>query len=75
MNNADISSYTNRFNDLMTLCLNFKNLEYNNVERYIWRLGQPIQGLVTTSQTTTYDSAKRLAYNLNKKELRQGTLV
>lgn len=36
---------------------------------------QPIQGLVMASRQTTYDSAKRLVYNLTKQEIRRGTLV
>ena len=36
MINADISTYTNWFNSLSTLCLNLVNLEYKKLERYMW---------------------------------------
>lgn len=57
-------------NDLATLCQNFVTLEYKKVEMYIWGFVQPIQGLVTTSRPSTYDSAKRLAFRLIKQEIR-----
>lgn len=63
---VNISTYTNRFNDLKILFPNFVNPEYKKVERYIGGLVQSIQGFVTTFRPSTYDSAKSLAYNLIK---------
>lgn len=66
MSNANISTYTNRFNDITTLCPNLVTSEYKKVERYTWGLVQHIQDLVMASRPSTYDSPKRLAYGLTK---------
>lgn len=75
MTDVDIITYTNQFNDLATLCPIFFTPEHKKVERYIWGLVQPIQGFITYSQSTTYDNAKRLAFNLTNQEIRHDTLV
>lgn len=75
MKEADIAASTNYFNDLSTLCPRMVTLEYKKVERYIWALPQPIQGLVTTSKPSTYDSAKRFAFIMVNQEICGGTMV
>lgn len=75
MKNVDIAAYTRCFNDLSIFCPSFVTQECKNVERYIWGLVQPIQGLVTTSRPTTYNSAKRLAFTLTNQVIRKGNVV
>lgn len=75
MKEADIGSYTNCFNDLAILCIGLVTPEYKKIERYIWGLPHPTQGLFTTSKPTTYDSAKRLAFSLTNQEIHRGTMV
>lgn len=75
MTNANITTYTNRFNDLATLCPSFVTPEHKNLERYICGLDTTIQGLVTDSRPTTYNSAKRLAFSLTNQEIGRDTLV
>lgn len=48
---------------------------YKKTEQYIWGLAWQIQGMVTTSRPTTFDSAKSLAFNLTNQEIHQGTMV
>ncbi|KAI3739579.1 hypothetical protein L2E82_29988 [Cichorium intybus] len=61
MKGSDLTSYTNRFNDLATLCPTMVTPESVKVERYIWGLSPQIQGNVESASPTTFDSAKRLA--------------
>lgn len=75
MKEAHIAYYTNCFNDLTTLCPRMVTPEYNKIERYIWGLRQPIQGLLTASKPTTYDNAKRLTFNLTNQEICHSTMV
>ena len=75
MKDVDIATYTNRFNNIATLCPSFVTPEYKKVERYIWGLVQPIQGLVIASRLATYDSAKQLAFNLTNEEIRRRNMV
>lgn len=44
MSDVEISTYTNRFNDLTTLCQNFVTSEYKKVERYLWDWFNPFKG-------------------------------
>lgn len=75
MKEVDITTYTNYFNDLVIPCPRMVTPEYKKIERYIWELPQPIQGLVTASKPTSYDSAKRLAFNLTNEEICRYTTV
>ena len=38
MKGSDIKAYTDRFNELATLCPNMVGMEYKKIERYIWGL-------------------------------------
>lgn len=51
---ANVNAYTSHFNDRDTLNLRMVTPECKKVERYIWGLPHPIQGLVTTFKLTTY---------------------
>lgn len=73
--NANIATYTNYFNDLSIFFPNLVTPQHKKVERYIQGLVQPIQGLVTSSRPTMYDGAKRLAINPTDQEICQGTMV
>lgn len=75
MKDIDIVAYTNRFKDLSTLFHNYMTPEYEKMERCISGLVQPIKGLVTASRPSTYDSSKRLAFNLTNQEIRRGNMV
>lgn len=57
MKEANVPVYTNRFSDLATLCPRMVALEYQKIERYIWGLPHPIQGLFTTFKPKFFDSA------------------
>ncbi|KAI3740563.1 hypothetical protein L2E82_31031 [Cichorium intybus] len=61
MKGSDLTTYTNRFNDLATLCHAMVTPESVKVERYIWGLSPQIQGNVESASPATFDSAKRLA--------------
>lgn len=75
MKEANIVACTNCINNLTTLCPRLVTPEDKNVERYIWGLSHSIQGLVTASKPTTYDSAKRLDFNLKNQKACHGTMV
>ncbi|KAI3494636.1 hypothetical protein L1887_40553 [Cichorium endivia] len=75
MKGSDVTAYTNRFNDLAVLCPGMVTPEYVKIERYIWGLAPQIQGMVTSSRPTTYDSAKRIAHQLTEQAIRQGNMA
>lgn len=75
MQDAHIAAYASRFNDFAIFCPSLVTPEYKKVERCIWALLQPIQGLVTAFRPTNYDSAKRLAFTLTNQVIRLGTIV
>ncbi|KAI3708814.1 hypothetical protein L2E82_38287 [Cichorium intybus] len=75
MKGSDITTYTNRFNDLATLCPSMVTPESVKVERYIWGLSPLIQGNVESASPATFDSAKRLAQRLVDHGVRQGTMT
>ncbi|KAI3790531.1 hypothetical protein L2E82_03636 [Cichorium intybus] len=75
MKGSEVTAYTSRFNDLASLCPGMVNPEYKKTEKYIWGLASPVQGLVTASKPTTFDSAKQLAYQLTEQCIRQGTMT
>ncbi|XP_052627224.1 uncharacterized protein LOC128133733 [Lactuca sativa] len=74
MKGSEVAAYTFRFNDLANLCPGMVTPEDRKIERYIWGLASPVQGLVTTSKPSTFDSAKQLAYQLTGQCVRQGTM-
>nr|KAJ0217154.1 hypothetical protein LSAT_V11C300141710 [Lactuca sativa] len=74
MQGSEIAAYTSRFNDLANLFLGMVPSEDKKIERYIWGLTSPLQGLVTASEPSTFDSAKQLAYQLTEQCIRQGTM-
>ena len=53
MKGSDIVSYTVRFKDLVALCLGMLRSEEKKVERYIWGLVPPFQGIVLASNPLT----------------------
>ena len=61
---SDITGYTNRFSDLITLCPGMLTLESQKVERYIWGLSPQLRGSVLASRPLTFASAKELAQSL-----------
>ena len=75
MKGSDIAGYTQRFNELATLSPGMVTPEYKKIERYIWGLAPQIQGMVTASRPTTFDSAKRIATHLTTQAIRQGTMT
>ena len=75
MKGSDIAGYTLRFNELATLCPGMVTPEYKKIERYIWGLAPQIQGMVTASRPSTFDSAKRIATHLTNQAVRQGTMT
>ena len=72
MQGSDIKGYTDRFNDLATLCPGMVTMEYKKIERYIWGLAPQIQGMVTASQPTTFESTKSIAFRLTDQAILQG---
>lgn len=60
----DIVTYTTRFSELVTLCLNMVPSKIKKIERYIWGLLPPFQGNVLSSNPTTFNSAKDLVQRL-----------
>ena len=75
MKGSEVAAYTSRFNDLASLCPGMVTPEDQKIERYIWGLASPVQGLVTASKPSTYDSAKQLAHLLTEQCIRQGTMT
>lgn len=75
MKETDVVTYTNRFNDLATLCPGMVSPEFKKIERYIWVQHHPIQGLVNASKLNIYYSAKRIAFILMNQEICRGTMV
>lgn len=75
MQGSNITTYTDRFNDLAMFCQGMVNPEYRRIERYIWGLAPEIQGLVTAARPATFDSAKRLAHQLVEQMVQQGTIT
>lgn len=45
------------------------------IERYIWGLCKPSQGLVTTSKPTSYEISKRISFSQMNQEIRYGRMV
>nr|GFB69707.1 hypothetical protein [Tanacetum cinerariifolium] len=64
MKGMDIDGYTNRFHELVLLCLRMVEPEAVKVEQYIRGLAKSIHGDVTSSQPATINDAVRLAYQL-----------
>lgn len=75
MKDTYITAYTKCFNDIATLCPTLVIPEHTKIERYILGLVQLIQGLVIASKPTSYDSSKRLAFNLINQKIIQSTKV
>lgn len=44
------------------------------MERYIWGLAPKIDGMVTSSRSTTFESIKNIANPLTNNEISQGTM-
>jgi len=60
----EVPEYTLRFQELALLCPSMVTPEYKRIERYIWGLPPQIQGMVTSSEPTSIDSAIRMAHSL-----------
>ncbi|KAL7598104.1 hypothetical protein Lser_V15G22439 [Lactuca serriola] len=75
MQGSEVAAYTSRFEDLATLCPGMVPSEDKKTERYIWGLASPVQGLITASRPSTFDSAKQLAYELTEQCIRRGTMA
>lgn len=75
MEGAEVKAYTTRFNDVALLYQGMVTPESKKVERYIWGLAPQIKGMLLSSKPTTYLSAKRLAFQLTKNEIHQGTMI
>lgn len=74
MQGSEVAAYTARFNELASLCPAMVEPEYKKTERYIFGLASPVQGHVTASRPTTFDSAKRLAYQITEQYILRGTM-
>ncbi|XP_023744393.1 uncharacterized protein LOC111892567 [Lactuca sativa] len=74
MKGSEIKAYTARFNDLAVMCPALVSPEYKKIERCIWGLASQIKGMVIASKPTTYESTKRIAYQLTLTDI-QGTIV
>nr|XP_043639252.1 uncharacterized protein LOC122610324 [Erigeron canadensis] len=68
-----MSAYTNRFNELVSLCPGMVTPEYKKIERYIWGLPPSIQGNVAASKPTTIQEAIRLSHDLMDQLIRHTT--
>lgn len=75
MQEADVVTYTSRFNDLSNLCPRMVTHEDKKIEKYIGGLSLPIQGLVSASKPTTFDSTNILAFSMTNQEDHCGTIV
>ena len=75
MQGSDITSYTNRFNDLSVLCPGMVTPVAKKIERYIWGLDAQIQDSVTAFNPLTYKSVKSIAIRMTDQAVRQGTMV
>lgn len=75
MKDVDIATYTSQFNYLATLFPGLVSPEYKKIDRYIWGFPQPIQGLVTASKPTMYDSVKWMTFSLTNQEIRRSTMI
>ncbi|GKA56489.1 putative reverse transcriptase domain-containing protein [Tanacetum coccineum] len=60
----DLTTYTQRFQELILLCPKMVPEEEDQVERYIWGLSNNIQGNVTSSTPTRLQDAVRMANSL-----------
>ncbi|CAH1438405.1 unnamed protein product [Lactuca virosa] len=74
MKGSDIKAYTTIFNDLSLLCPTLVTPEHVKVERYIWGLSPKIKGMVMSSRSTTFESAKNMAKRLTNNEVSQGNM-
>nr|KAJ0204472.1 hypothetical protein LSAT_V11C500256240 [Lactuca sativa] len=72
---SKINAYNARFNDLVVMCPALLTLEYKKIERHIWSLAIQIKGMVIASKPTTYESAKRIAYQLTSTEIQVGFIT
>lgn len=75
MTGSEVATYTSRFNHLAILFPVMVTLEDKKIERYIRGLASLVQGLLTKSRPFTFDSAKKLAYQLIRRCIRQGTMA
>nr|KAJ0198575.1 hypothetical protein LSAT_V11C700368790 [Lactuca sativa] len=67
MQGFEIAACTSRFNELANLCPGMVPSEDKKIKRYIWGLASPVQGLVTASRPSTFDST--LAPPIEKKNI------
>ncbi|KAK1415466.1 hypothetical protein QVD17_31248 [Tagetes erecta] len=70
---ANISGYTDKFNELATLLPHMVTPEFKRVERYLWGLAPQIRGMVTASNPVTAKSAIALAHKLTDDTIRDGS--
>ncbi|KAK1427869.1 hypothetical protein QVD17_16567 [Tagetes erecta] len=70
---ANISGYTDKFNELATLLPHMVTPEFKRVEHYLWGLAPQIRGMVTASNPVTAKSAIALAHKLTDDTIRDGS--
>ncbi|XP_023735046.1 uncharacterized protein LOC111882908 [Lactuca sativa] len=75
MDGFEIVTYTNRFSELVALCLEMVTPESKKIERYIWGLSPLMIGDVLSSNPITFDSAKCLAHRLVDHEAGQNMIT
>lgn len=66
---VDTATYASRFNDLVTLCPGMVYPEEKKIERYIWGLPQPFQGVFRASKPATCDISNRLSFSMTHQEV------
>lgn len=75
MMGSELTTYTAKFNDVAVLCPEMVTSEANKVEPYIWGLYPQIQGMVIYSNSSTYESCKRLVQTLFDHGVCQGIMI
>ncbi|GKF01736.1 reverse transcriptase domain-containing protein [Tanacetum coccineum] len=72
---VDITNYNRRFQELTILCPAMVSTIEKLLERYVWRLPQPIQGNVTSFDPATIDGTMRMARRLMDQAIRVGNVL
>ncbi|GKC16864.1 putative reverse transcriptase domain-containing protein, partial [Tanacetum coccineum] len=66
---SNISAYTQRFNELVLLCLEMVPSEKKKVEAYLHGLPENIKGEITSSRPVVLNKAVRMAHTLMEQKL------
>ncbi|HZM24214.1 MAG TPA: hypothetical protein VFC02_20885, partial [Anaerolineales bacterium] len=75
MQGSDVTRYTNRFNELATLCPGMVTPMAKKIERFIGGLSPQIQNSVTAFNPLTYESVKSVAIRMTDQAVRNGTMA